>query len=62
VTRAFAERHPWRLRLFSAILDWGNLDSEEAITAFVTGRPFLAFRPATPGTDLHSLLTVSADD
>lgn len=41
----FRERHPKRLRLFSTILGWGDLDTEEAVRGFVRGRPFVSFRP-----------------
>lgn len=42
----FQRRHPWRLRLFAAILAWGHLGSEEAVRELVKGRPFVSFRPA----------------
>ena len=42
---AFRKRHPWRLRLFSAILGWGDLRTEPAVREFVRDRPFVAFRP-----------------
>jgi deazaflavin-dependent oxidoreductase (nitroreductase family) len=42
----FRRRHPWRWRLFAAILGWGDLSSEQAVRTFVRGRPFVAFRPA----------------
>ena len=41
----FRDRHPWRLRLFAAILGWGDLDSEKAMRDFVRERPFVSFRP-----------------
>ncbi|MDQ3856933.1 MAG: nitroreductase family deazaflavin-dependent oxidoreductase [Actinomycetota bacterium] len=41
----FRHRHPWRVRLFSAILGW-DLTSEVAVREFVRGRPFVSFRPA----------------
>lgn len=46
VTVEFRRRHPWRARLFSAILGWGDLRSEAAVRNFVRTRPFVAFRPA----------------
>lgn len=46
VADEFRRRHPWRLRLLSAILGWGDLRSEAAVRAFVRGHPFVAFRPA----------------
>lgn len=45
VAAEFRRRHPWRVRLFSAILDWGDLSSEAAVREFVHGRPFVSFRP-----------------
>jgi deazaflavin-dependent oxidoreductase (nitroreductase family) len=41
----FRDRHPWRLRLFAAILGWGDLDGEKAVRDFVRERPFVSFRP-----------------
>ena len=46
VASAFREHHPWRLRLFAAILGWGDLSSEAAVHEFVRSRPFIAFTPA----------------
>jgi deazaflavin-dependent oxidoreductase (nitroreductase family) len=42
----FRQRHPWRLRLFAAILGWGDLSSEAGVREFVRNRPFVSFRPA----------------
>ena len=41
----FRRRHPWRLRLFAAILGWGDLSSDTAVRDFVRSRPFVLFRP-----------------
>jgi deazaflavin-dependent oxidoreductase (nitroreductase family) len=41
----FRRRHPWRTRLFAAILRWGDLSSETAVREFVRSRPFVSFRP-----------------
>ena len=41
----FRRRHPWRTRLFAAILGWGGLNSETAVREFVRSRPFVLFRP-----------------
>ncbi|HEU4528745.1 MAG TPA: nitroreductase family deazaflavin-dependent oxidoreductase [Actinomycetota bacterium] len=41
----FRRRHPWRVRLFAAILGWGDLSSETAVREFVRTRPFVSFRP-----------------
>jgi deazaflavin-dependent oxidoreductase (nitroreductase family) len=46
VVREFQRRHPWRTRLFSGILGWGELSSETAVREFVRSRPFVSFRPA----------------
>jgi deazaflavin-dependent oxidoreductase (nitroreductase family) len=43
----FRRRHPWRLRVAAAILDWGDLGSEPAVRSFVRARPFVSFRPVT---------------
>jgi hypothetical protein len=45
VVREFQRRHPWRTRLFAAILRWGDLTSETAVREFVRSRPFVSFRP-----------------
>ena len=45
VVREFQRRHPWRTRLFAAILGWGDLSSEAAVREFVRSRPFVSFRP-----------------
>ena len=41
----FRRRHPWRVRLFAAIIGWGDLSSETAVREFVRTRPFVSFRP-----------------
>lgn len=45
VAAEFRRRHPWRTRLFSAILGWGDLSSDSAVGEFVRSRPFVLFRP-----------------
>jgi deazaflavin-dependent oxidoreductase (nitroreductase family) len=42
----FRDRHPCRLRLFAAILGWGDLGSKAAVRELVRDRPFVSFRPA----------------
>jgi deazaflavin-dependent oxidoreductase (nitroreductase family) len=42
----FRHRHPWRLRLFTWILGWDDLDADTAVREFVRSRPFVSFRPA----------------
>jgi deazaflavin-dependent oxidoreductase (nitroreductase family) len=49
VATEFRDRHPWRLRLFAAILGWGDLGTEAAVREFVRDRPFVAFAPS-PGS------------
>lgn len=46
VALEFRLRHPHRLRLFAAILAWGDLGSDKAVREFVRTRPFVSFRPA----------------
>jgi deazaflavin-dependent oxidoreductase (nitroreductase family) len=50
----FRRKHPWRLRLFAAILGWGDLGSDEALRELVRGRPFVAFCPAREGPNGRS--------
>ena len=45
VAAEFRRRHPWRGRLFAAILGWGDLSSETAVREFVRTRPVVSFRP-----------------
>jgi deazaflavin-dependent oxidoreductase (nitroreductase family) len=47
VAHEFLQQHPWRARLATTILGWGDLRSEQAIRDFVRIRPFVAFRPAS---------------
>jgi len=42
---AFRRAHPWRMRLISRILGWGDLRRDETVRAFVHGHPFVALRP-----------------
>jgi len=51
VVMQFRRRHPWRMRLFTRILGWGDLSSERAIRDFVRARPFVSFRPSPGGAD-----------
>ena len=44
----FRRRHPWRMRLITRILGWGDLRSDTAARDFVRGRPFVSFRPVEP--------------
>ena len=47
VAVGFRRAHPWRLRLLSAILGWGNLGDDTTVREFARSHPFVAFRPAT---------------
>ena len=46
VAVAFRQQHPWRLRLLSSILGWGDLTGDAAVRDFVRFHPFVALRPA----------------
>jgi deazaflavin-dependent oxidoreductase (nitroreductase family) len=48
VALEFRRRHPWRLRLLSRLLGWGDLRSDAAVLEFISTRPFVGFRPASP--------------
>ncbi len=45
VVAGFLRRHPWRSRLATRIMGWEDLGSATAARAFVSTRPFVAFRP-----------------
>jgi deazaflavin-dependent oxidoreductase (nitroreductase family) len=47
VGRTFRAAHPHRLRLFSRILAWGDLDDDARVREFVQGHPMVAFRPTS---------------
>jgi deazaflavin-dependent oxidoreductase (nitroreductase family) len=44
VGRQFRREHPYRLRLFSRLLGWGDLHDDAALREFVRTHPFVAFR------------------
>jgi deazaflavin-dependent oxidoreductase (nitroreductase family) len=46
----FRQEHPWRLRLLSSILGWGDLRIDDTARDFISTRPFIAFRPAPEQT------------
>lgn len=48
---AFRRAHPWRMRLISSILGWGDLRRDDAVREFVRRHPFVAFRPTKPIED-----------
>jgi hypothetical protein len=50
VAVAFRRAHPYRMRLITAILGWGDLRDDDAVREFVHSHPFVAFRPAVPRT------------
>ena len=41
----FRSRHPYRVRLITAILGWGDLRRDDEVCTFVQNHPFVAFRP-----------------
>jgi deazaflavin-dependent oxidoreductase (nitroreductase family) len=45
VAAQFRRAHPWRLRLLSAILGWGDLRNDEVAREFVRAHPFVALQP-----------------
>ena len=47
VGRLFRRDHPYRMRLISKILGWGDLRDDDQLRQFVHEHPFIAFRPAT---------------
>jgi deazaflavin-dependent oxidoreductase (nitroreductase family) len=42
----FRREHPWRLRLISTILGWGDLRDDTAARKFTRTHPFVALQPA----------------
>lgn len=44
VATAFRRDHPARMRMFAAILGWGDLRDDSAVRTFVRTHPFVAFR------------------
>ena len=42
----FRREHPYRVRLVSRILGWGDLRDDGRLREFVRGHPLVAFRPA----------------
>lgn len=48
VVAGFRREHPWRVRLISWVLGWGDLRSDTAAREFVSTRPFVCFRPVDP--------------
>ena len=46
VAVGFRRRHPWRLRVISRVLGWGDLRTDAAARVFVRTRPFVSLRPA----------------
>jgi deazaflavin-dependent oxidoreductase (nitroreductase family) len=58
----FRHRHPARLRLFAAILGWGELSTETAMREFVRDRPFVSFRPAERSETLRAHMTEGMEE
>ncbi len=48
VGRQFRRDHPYRMRLISKILGWGDMRDDTQIRQFVHEHPFIAFRPPPP--------------
>jgi deazaflavin-dependent oxidoreductase (nitroreductase family) len=46
VAARFRREHPWRLRLISTILGWGDLRDDDKAREFSRTHPFVALRPA----------------
>jgi deazaflavin-dependent oxidoreductase (nitroreductase family) len=49
VLAGFQRRHPYRSRLLSSVLGWGDLRLDAAVREFVSTRPFVAFWPLGSG-------------
>jgi deazaflavin-dependent oxidoreductase (nitroreductase family) len=58
----FRHRHPARLRLFAAILGWGDLSTEPAMRELVRNRPFVSFRPAERAETLRPHMTEGMEE
>ena len=43
----FRRKHPWRLRLISAVLGWNDFSSDASTRDFVRTHPFIALRPTS---------------
>jgi len=52
VVAGFQRWHPYRSRLLSSVLGWGDLRSDAAVREFVSTRPFVAFWPLGSGQPL----------
>ena len=46
VVSQFRREHPHRVRLATAILNWGDFRSDTTVREFIATHPFVAFRPA----------------
>ena len=57
VAVAFRQRHPYRLRLLSTVLGWGDLRTDDAVRDFVRARPFVALRPTVPTEGIRMTAT-----
>lgn len=47
VGQQFRRDHPYRMRLISRILGWGDMRDDAQLRQFVRQHPFIAFRPTT---------------
>ena len=46
----FRREHPWRMRLISILLGWGDLRDDDTAREFTRTHPLVALRPATVRT------------
>ena len=46
----FRREHPWRMRLISTLLGWGDLRDDDTAREFTRTHPLVALRPATVRT------------
>ena len=58
IVRAFRRDHPRRVKLISAILGWGSLDTDTSLRNFVGTHPFVALRPTQAGPRAPQLAEV----
>ncbi|GAA4286865.1 nitroreductase family deazaflavin-dependent oxidoreductase [Georgenia daeguensis] len=42
----FRREHPYRVRLFEAVLGWGDLNDDATVREFIRTHPFVGLRPA----------------
>lgn len=47
VVAQFRREHPYRVRLATTIMNWGDFRSDTTVRDFIATHPFVAFRPRT---------------